>query len=297
MTADPSREEIKLRETISPKQFAKALGVSESSVKRWCDHGALEAGRTPGGHRRISLRAAIEFARQSGRPIVSPDMLGMPKSNNVAELPELRPFLIRALLEGKEPPVRDMLLEVFVNHSSFVTVIDDLLHPAMRAIGDGCLDGSIKFYEERRACSLILGVLAELRSKLSSVADHPRACGGTLSNDFHGVGSRIVELVLRDRNWNAICLGTNCPEQAFVEAAIDFEPKLVWLSSSFHTDPATFESQCISLAGKLAEHNIPLIVGGPAASRIQATASNLEMVLSLKDFTTRVDRLKPDTAT
>ena len=40
-----------------------ALGVSESSVKRWVDGGDLVAQRTAGGHRRIARGEALRFAR------------------------------------------------------------------------------------------------------------------------------------------------------------------------------------------------------------------------------------------
>jgi len=37
---------------LSPRELAEALGVSESSLKRWVDAGKIAASRTEGGHRR-----------------------------------------------------------------------------------------------------------------------------------------------------------------------------------------------------------------------------------------------------
>ena len=46
---------------LSPREVAVALGVSESSVKRWVDLGELAALRTAGGHRRITRAEAVRF--------------------------------------------------------------------------------------------------------------------------------------------------------------------------------------------------------------------------------------------
>ena len=40
------------------------LGVAVSSVAKWIDDGALTAGRTPGGHRRIEAQDLVAFLRQ-----------------------------------------------------------------------------------------------------------------------------------------------------------------------------------------------------------------------------------------
>ena len=46
---------------LSPRQLAVAIGVSESSLKRWADDGRLAVERTAGGHRRIPLPEAVRW--------------------------------------------------------------------------------------------------------------------------------------------------------------------------------------------------------------------------------------------
>ncbi len=45
------------------------LGVAVGSVANWIDKGQLRAGRTPGGHRRVTARHLLEFLRVQKLPI------------------------------------------------------------------------------------------------------------------------------------------------------------------------------------------------------------------------------------
>ncbi|MDX1683088.1 MAG: excisionase family DNA-binding protein, partial [Phycisphaeraceae bacterium] len=65
------------KSTLSPKEMALTIGVSESSVKRWVDEGQIEATRTSGGHRRISVPEAVRFVREEDYPLLRPDLLGL----------------------------------------------------------------------------------------------------------------------------------------------------------------------------------------------------------------------------
>jgi excisionase family DNA binding protein len=73
-----SRQILPQKRLLSPRQLATAIGVSESSLKRWIDDGLLSAARTAGKHRRIPLAEAIRFIRSQRAPLVRPDALGLP---------------------------------------------------------------------------------------------------------------------------------------------------------------------------------------------------------------------------
>ena len=86
---------------LGPRQLGQALGVSESSVKRWADQGEIVTHRTSGGHRRIALAEAIRFIRESGLPVVDPGILG------AAGMPDEQEGACRDAREaGVRPPGR-----------------------------------------------------------------------------------------------------------------------------------------------------------------------------------------------
>ena len=49
-----------LKQVLTPKQVADAIGVSEASLKRWCDKGLIPATRTAGGHRRLPISGVVQ---------------------------------------------------------------------------------------------------------------------------------------------------------------------------------------------------------------------------------------------
>ena len=71
---------------FSPRKIADALGVGESTVKRWIDAGRLEADRTLGGHRRVALDEVLRFVREEGTDVVYPEALGLDGLDGAAKL-------------------------------------------------------------------------------------------------------------------------------------------------------------------------------------------------------------------
>ena len=67
-----------MSDSYSPKQIARALGVSESSVKRWCDRGLIDYQKTAGGHRRVVLGELMRFVKDQRKVIARPQLLGLP---------------------------------------------------------------------------------------------------------------------------------------------------------------------------------------------------------------------------
>ena len=66
-----------MKQSLSPRELGQAIGVSESSLKRWADEGRIKFARTTGGHRRIVLTEAVRFIRQAGMPVLRPHLLGL----------------------------------------------------------------------------------------------------------------------------------------------------------------------------------------------------------------------------
>ena len=255
---------------FSPKQIAKALEVSESSVKRWCDEGAIPAMRTMGGHRKITLDALQRFIDDSGRELRLPQALGLPKLSPLratkvpgTDHPTQKTFR-ECLALGDENGCRSALRARIDEGATLGEAAEELVTDAMRGFGEAWENRQIDPYQERRGCDICIRLINELRRELPDLRDDaPYAFGGAPEGDPYQLPTALVELGLREIGWNAVSLGCNLPLQSFLQAAHDRQPQLVWLSISTIDQPSDFVLRQRRLADALGE-NIPLLIGGRA---------------------------------
>ena len=256
---------------FSPKQVAEALQASESSVKRWCDRGAISSVRTVGGHRRITLEALQSFLRESERQLEEPKVLGLPdqvSSRRAVLIPggddpdqvEFRESLGR----GDEEQCDRIVQRLLATGSTRAEVVEWLITDAMHGIGEAWDCKNLDAYQERRGCGICTRLVYKLRSELPPVdAGAPIAIGGTLADDPYELPTTMVELALRENGWNAINLGNGLPAESMLLAAQDYQPRLVWLSVSTFRDADRFAEECNRLAEGLSEET-SLLLGGRA---------------------------------
>ncbi len=230
-------------QNYTPKQIARALGVSESSLKRWCDRGILPTIRTAGGHRRIALTAVLDYLRGTGRPLVRPEILGLPATSGTGTrvIDRARDRLRIALLEGDLAICRQVIFDLFLAKQSISTIGDRVIGPAFFDIGASWEAGEIEVYQERRACEIMQRVLHELEMAVPQGTDNTRlALGGTPEGDTYALATALVALVIRQKGWRAISLGSNLPFDTMLSAIRTLEPRLFWISASYVPDEARF---------------------------------------------------------
>jgi len=227
----------------SPKQVARAIQASESSVKRWCDKGDLPTQYTAGGHRKIPVAGLIEFLRNSGLPLIHPELIGLPPLSGLKhdDLGQAGSLLIEALLGGQELRTRQIITELYLAEHSLTNIFDRVIAPAMVRIGEEWQCGELEIYQERRSCELILQAIQELRMLLPlPQPGSPVAIGGTLSGDYYRLPTSMVEMILREHGWNAASLGDNLPVRTLERAIEQYRPRIFWLSVSHVENESQF---------------------------------------------------------
>jgi len=250
---------------VTTRQAAHALGVSEASLKRWCDQGLLPAIRTPGGHRRLPLNGLVQFVRARRLQLIRPGLLGLARyaAETTGEPHALLPALQSALETGDENAIRDLILGSYLAGASAVEILDDLIAPAFRAIGERWAHGAVSIYAERRAVELCSRELHRLRLFLPAPApDAPRAIGGTLVGDPYSLPTTMLEIALCEAGWRAQSYGCGLPASTLVEALREVRPEMFWLSVSTFDSVDTFLADYATLYAAACERGIPVLVGG-----------------------------------
>lgn len=232
-----------MRDLLTPKQVARAIDVSESSVKRWCDNGVIPTQYTAGGHRRITMAGVLEFVRSGKCELVHPEALGLPPTSGQSTRVVNRACeqFTEAIVAGDDARCRQIAIDLYLAEHSISVLCDDVFAAAFRKIGDRWSCGEAEVYQERRGCEITLRVLHELRSILPAPPPNaPLAIGGATAGDQYSLGTTMAELVLRDAKWNAVSLGDNLPFETLAAAIKEHRPKLFWLSCSHIADEPEF---------------------------------------------------------
>ncbi|HET9990665.1 MAG TPA: helix-turn-helix domain-containing protein [Kofleriaceae bacterium] len=226
---------------LSPRELADALGVSESSLKRWVDAGKITAARTDGGHRRISLPEAVRFIRETGAPIARPELLDMPEVAAVqahARGPRGDDAFRHYLLEGDAAGARGWLLARYLAGQTVEELCDGPVRVAMHRIGEVWAHDAEGIFIEHRATDACLQALAHLRSTFEPPHHAPLAVGGGPEDDPYIVPSFMAAMVLAAAGLRAVNLGPDTPVSAFDRAFAHLAPALVWISASAEVPPA-----------------------------------------------------------
>lgn len=256
-----------MKELVSPKQVARAIGVSESSLKRWCDRGMIRSIRTPGGHRKLPIGSVLEFLKSRGHEIVQPELLGLPSTVGHGErtLRGAEDRLKEALIAGDELACRQIVLDLYLAKNRLSVICDEVIADAFEKIGDLWDCGDVEVYQERRSCEICSRILQELRATVPRLeANAPVAMGGTLDGDHYTLSTAMAELVLRDNGWQATSLGCSLPVFTLKAAIEENRPKLFWLSVSHICDEQRFLEETGQLFQVAQDNAAALVVGGRA---------------------------------
>ena len=264
-----------MKSHVSPRQVALALGVSEASVKRWCDQRLFDAVLTAGGHRRIAVQDVVRFARERGDALVRPELLGLPAVTGAGAIASERALeeARTGLAAGDEELVVRLVSQLYLAGRSATDICERVLAPALHALGNEWEHGELEIYEERRACEVAAAALNQLARLLPPPAqDAPRAIGGTLSDDPYTLPTAMCALALRELGWRAENLGAGLPAAQLAAATRRRSPELVWVSLSTGAEPERRLGELRKVAAAAKARGARLVVGGRGLSSAQLGA-------------------------
>ena len=225
--------------TLTSKEAARLLGVSEASIKRWADIGLLPVLKTAGGHRRfrpediaIYLRNSVSgthssICEQPKRQIQSRSKSAVPDRKELASL------LYKTLVQGRSNDAAAILVRLHLNGSSVADLADQLLCPVMRTIGDLWQTGELSVAEEHFATQTALEALYTLRISLQTEKPSGRsAICCSIEGDFHELPVNLAAQSLEASGWRVFNLSTSTPLYSLAEAVKRFKPRLVCVAST-----------------------------------------------------------------
>ena len=215
---------------LSPRQFAEAVGVSTSSVKRWCDEGHLATRRTAGGHRRMPISGVMAFLRARGLDPLRPDLLGLPAGahRDAGALEAVEARVQGALRTGDGETVAATLFGLYLGGRTIAELADRLLAPAFAVLGQAWERGEVEVYAEHRAVACCTRALHELERALPAPPPSaPRALVATLAGDPYSLPLELATLALNEVGFQATSLGPDHPTETLLAALRTERPRLL----------------------------------------------------------------------
>jgi MerR family transcriptional regulator, light-induced transcriptional regulator len=273
---------------LTTKDLARAIGASESSLRRWTDSGAIRTSRTVGGHRRIALSEAIRFIRQTGAAVVEPAALGLqdvPTAGTTDAGEAVQERLHQSLVEGDAAEARGQILTLYLGGMSVAAIGDGPVRLAMERIGTRWQHDPAGILIEHRATDICLLAISLIRQLLPPPPDGaPVAIGGAPQGDPYVVPTAIAATVLAEIGWREINFGPNTPVDLLATAAQERAAAMVWLSISTEMSPP-LRREIKRLATRLSQLQVLFVVGGRLAPALGSPrASDIHVLRTMAEL-------------
>ncbi len=147
----------------------------------------------------------------------------------------------------------------------------DVMSQAMSVVGGEFQRNEIFVPEMLIAARAMKEATAVLEPVLVGAGIKPigTAVIGTVRGDLHDIGKNLVAMMWRGANLKVIDLGTNVPPERFVEAATEYDARLVGVSALLTTTMVGMRDVVNAIrAGGLGETSV--VVGGSSSTLVSS---------------------------
>ncbi len=235
------------------QEAADALGVHYQTAYRWVRNGRLPARLV--GNKYVVFRRDIESLDASRRTPIAPAAPGRRRIDRQAER------MHEALLAGDEATVRKIARQLVDDGTGIVELIQSVVAPGLRHIGQAWHDGELTIWVEHRASAIVERSLGEL-------APNPRgrrrgtAMVAAIAGDVHSLPTTMAAVALREANWHVEHLGADMPGDELVRFCAEHDVDLAVISVT-NPDVAEIADETAELLRAAGTYTI---VGGPGRS-------------------------------
>ena len=271
---------------LSTSDFAAAIGMSESSVRRLADSGELEIHRTRGGHRRIPVAEAIRYVRETGTRVLRPDVLGLIESDDISNKKSDSDRLLEALHDGHASVVIGVMQSMYASGHSIAQICDGPIRDAMIAIGNRWPSDKKSIFIEHRATLLCVRALCQIRMAIPDPDDGaPTAMGAAPQDDPYLLPSLMVSLVLHDCGFDETNLGPNTPIDVLTDSVEDEKPAIVWMALTNPVRSRHQNREIDRLSATIKNYGGTFLIGGKNADSYEG--ENVERCGTMSELNRR----------
>ena len=249
---------------LTTKEVARLLHVSEATVKRWADDGALRSQKTVGGHRRFSIQAIARLRRERG--IGAQTNLSGAGRKKATTKPLLSPAtFLDLILRGDDLEASAALIDAYLHHHTLASLFDTTITKAMHEVGELWQRGDITVADEHLATRVVLGAIQRLRAIIvpAETTGLKAICCG-IEGDLHELPVHLAEMILESEGWEVMNLGPNTPLFALSDMVKQKRAQLVCISGRTLADLDRAAIEYGQLRKVTTKLDAAVVVGGEA---------------------------------
>lgn len=277
---------------------SERTGLTAATLRAWeRRYGAVAPARSEGGQRLYSdadverlklLRALTEGGRpirlvaglgiEAARALLGEDRRGAapagPQGNGAGEVLAEAMALTRALDgEGLQAMLRRAVVA-----AGALSFLDQIVGPFLVAVGEAWASGSIGPAEEHLAAVAVESVLAWLTDSAGESAGGPTLAVGTLPEEQHRLGARMVAASAALEGWRVAYLGADLPGVEIARAARAIGAAAVAVSVVAREPSPRSRAELRDLSAELPP-GTPVFIGGAGAPALVAAGPTDGLVL------------------
>lgn len=143
----------------------------------------------------------------------------------------------RSILDGDESATREAVLKALDEKIEISKILNDGLIDTMTLVGELWKKDEIFMPEVLISASAMKMGMKTLQPALEAQGVLPigKVVIGTVKSDIHDIGKNIVGMMLLGAGFEVVDLGTDVPEEKFIEAVIELKPDILAISALLTT--------------------------------------------------------------
>jgi excisionase family DNA binding protein len=273
----------------STKEVAAMLHVTETTIKRWADGGALHCVRTPGGHRKFLLKDVVQFAETHGYsvsgshppPMSQKQMERLQTGVHTQNYEKIAAVLREEARQADREGLTMLLLYLYKQHIPLPVVLDKVILPAFEEIGREWEKGELGIDQEHAASHALTEALVrtvpEFHRKEPNGKSALCACP---EGELHVLGLQGLAYSLECEGWSIHYLGGNTPLELVSSAVRVGHPELVCISVTSVRHRGDLIGKLRKVASSVHTYDGTLLIGGRYAQKLRAEDPRCDHIAS-----------------
>jgi len=212
-------------------------------------------------------------------------------------------YLTRGLNATRDldaPSLESVLMQASTDLSQPV-LLNEVIEPLMRRIGELWQDGELRVANEHLASAVVRSFLGSMLAAHQPHDSHLRLIATTPTGVLHEHGSLVAAITAASTGWHVTYLGPNLPAEDIAGAVTQEGARIVALSLAYPSDDPRIAQELLRLR-RLLPDGVSIIVGGTTANSYASTldsigAIRVESIAGLRHELVRLSKTAPPKAT